>query len=61
MLSVPMGRKSLARRTATLQVGDAAPDFELPGHRGEERVRLGDWRGRKNVVLVFYPLDWTGV
>ena len=56
-----MGRKSLAHRTTTLQVGDVAPEFTLPGHRGGETVRLGDWRGKKNVVLAFYPLDWTGV
>ena len=56
-----MGRMSLARRTATLQVGDVAPDFALPGHRGSETVRLGDFSGKKNVVLAFYPLDWTGV
>jgi peroxiredoxin len=42
-----------------LKVGDRAPDFELPGHRGGEKFRLGDMRGKKNVVLVFYPLDWT--
>jgi peroxiredoxin len=42
-------------------VGDQAPDFELPGHRGGEKFKLSDLRGKKNVVLVFYPLDWTPV
>lgn len=60
-MSVHMGRKSLASRTATLAVGDTAPDFELPGHRNRETVRLSSFRGRKNVVLAFYPLDWTPV
>jgi AhpC/TSA family protein len=60
-LVVAKGRTSRANRTATLQVGDAAPDFTLPGHRGKETVQLHSWRGRKNVVLAFYPLDWTGV
>jgi peroxiredoxin len=60
-MSVPEGRTSRAARTPTLRVGDAAPDFDLPGHRGEERVRLSDFRGRKNIVLAFYPLDWTSV
>jgi peroxiredoxin len=42
-------------------VGDPAPDFELPGHRGGEKFKLSDQRGKKNVVMVFYPLDWTPV
>jgi peroxiredoxin len=44
-----------------LKVGDAAPDFELPGHRNKETFRMSSVRGQKNVVLVFYPLDWTPV
>lgn len=44
----------------TISVGDPAPDFELEDqHR--QRVRLSDFRGRKNVVVVFYPLSFTGV
>jgi peroxiredoxin len=60
-MAVSTGRTSTAHRTSTLKVGDKAPDFELPGHRGTERFRLSDSRGKKNVVLVFYPLDWTPV
>ena len=60
-MTVTSGRTSLASETNTLKVGDKAPDFELPGHRDEETVRLSDFRGEKNVVLVFYPLDWTPV
>ena len=58
---VTFGRTSVADQTRTLKVGDQAPDFELPGHRGDEKVRLSDFRGKKNVVIVFYPLDWTPV
>lgn len=58
---VSFGRTSVAAETRTLKVGDQAPDFELPGHRGGEKVRLSEFRGKKNVVLVFYPLDWTPV
>jgi len=41
----------------TLNVGESAPDFELKGI-GLKQIRLHDLRG-KNVVLLFYPLDWT--
>ncbi len=45
-----------------LPVGTMAPDFELPAVIGEEKMRfkLSDYRG-KNVVMAFYPLDWTPV
>lgn len=58
---VSFGTTSVAAETKTLRVGDAAPDFELPGHRGGEKFRLSDQRGKRNVVIVFYPLDWTPV
>ena len=60
-MAVPKGRKSMASRTAMLKAGDPAPDFHLPGHRDGEKVRLSDFKGKKNVVLVFYPLDFTPV
>lgn len=44
---------------ARLDVGDAAPDFELPGTEGRT-FRLSEHRG-KNVVLAFYPGDATTV
>ena len=58
---VSFGSTSVASATETLAVGDHAPDFELPGHRGGEKFKLSDLRGRKNAVIVFYPLDWTPV
>ncbi len=41
----------------TLNVGEPAPDFTLKTV-GLRDVSLRDYRG-KNVVLLFYPLDWT--
>jgi hypothetical protein len=46
---------------AALQPGEIAPDFELPAVTGKQRhaFKLSDYRGQKNVVLAFYPLDWS--
>ncbi len=48
---------------AALKVGEIAPDFELAGVIGEKRrsFKLSDYRGKLNVILVFYVLDWTPV
>jgi peroxiredoxin len=41
-----------------LKPGDMAPDFTLPSTVGE-KVTLSDFRGKKNVLLLFYPLDFS--
>ncbi len=45
---------------APLKVGEMAPDFEVPAVKGTEKatIKLSDYRG-KNVLLAFYPADWT--
>lgn len=43
-----------------IQVGEEAPDFELRDQDGQAR-RLSDYREKKNVVLVFYPLAFSGI
>ena len=43
----------------TLQVGQEAPDFELVDQNGE-KVKLSSFRGKKNVVVVFFPFAFTG-
>jgi len=42
-----------------LSIGDLAPDFELVNQFGE-KVSLSSFRGKKNVVLVFFPFAFTG-
>jgi peroxiredoxin len=41
-----------------LQVGDTAPDFTLPATIGD-KVTLSEYQGKQNVVLMFYPLDFS--
>ena len=41
-----------------VKVGDQAPDFKLRGI-GDKEHALGEFKGKKNVVLLFYVLDWT--
>jgi peroxiredoxin Q/BCP len=41
-----------------IEAGQPAPDFELPDAEGK-RIRLADFRGKKAVVLYFYPKDDT--
>jgi len=43
----------------TLKVGDKAPDFTLPATDGKA-YKLSDFKGKKNVVLAFYVLAFTG-
>ena len=43
-----------------VETGQMAPDFTLKSHTGEE-VTLSQFRGKKNVVLVFIPFAFTGV
>ncbi len=44
-----------------LPVGAEAPDFQLPAVTGSERgtFKLSDYRGKKNVLLAFYALDFS--
>ena len=51
-----------------VEVGDEAPDFDLPatgdgaGKGGpRKRVKLSDYRGKKNVVIAFFPAAFTPV
>lgn len=41
-----------------LKVGDAAPEFEMM-NQDKKLVKLSDLRGKKKVVLLFYPMDFS--
>lgn len=53
--------------TSMIAQGTEAPDFELPSNeltpegKPGKPIRLRDYRGKKNVVLAFYPLDFSPV
>ena len=41
-------------------VGQTAPDFTLP-NQDKKEVKLSDFTGKRNVVLMWYPLDWSPI
>ena len=43
-----------------LEIGAVAPDFTLKNQHGEE-VALSSFKGKKNVVLLFYPFAFSGI
>ncbi|UCE13265.1 MAG: redoxin domain-containing protein [Candidatus Heimdallarchaeota archaeon] len=52
--------KEIVQGGVRLKVGEEAPDFTLPAQDGK-KIRLSDYRGKKNVMLAFYPQDFTPV
>ena len=56
--SAVQGQAPQAPQT-TLKVGDMAPDFTLRDTEGND-VTLSSFRGKKNVVVAFYVLAFTG-
>lgn len=48
----------------SVQIGEPAPDFTLPGvvtkpEVFRQEVKLSDYRGKENVVVVFHPFAFT--
>ena len=42
----------------SLKTGDLAPDFSLSATT-KEKISLSDYRGKKNIVVAFYGMDFT--
>jgi cytochrome oxidase Cu insertion factor (SCO1/SenC/PrrC family) len=55
----PATAQESAMATTTLKVGEVAPNFTLPSDQGKA-ITLADYRGKKNVMLAFYVLAFTG-
>lgn len=53
------GRTGNLQAAEALKVGDAAPNFELPGSDGKT-YKLADFKGKKPVVLAWFPKAFTG-
>ena len=62
-LLLPLAAVALLAQPApqhtNLKVGDTAPDFTLRDQNNKE-VKLSDFKGKKNVVLAFFPAAFTG-
>ena len=44
----------------SLEIGSLAPDFKLKNQHGEE-ISLSSFKGKKNVVVLFYPFAFSGI
>jgi len=54
-----LSAQQIAPPKTTLKVGDEAPDFTLPD-TANKPVKLSDFRGKKVVVLAFFPAAFSG-
>ena len=57
----PRTARRRRRRRMTIGTGDKAPEFDLEESSGRPRVRLSNYLGRSNVLLVFHPFAFTPV
>ena len=60
-LAVPLFAQNAPQHTS-LKVGDTAPDFTVSARMNTsgKDIKLSDYRGKKNVVLAFFPAAFTG-
>lgn len=58
-LPIALSEKEEVEKPKELKVGMIAPNFTLQDETGTER-NLNEFLGKKNVVLAFYPKDFTG-
>jgi len=60
-MAVPLFAQNAPPHTS-LKVGDTAPDFTIAGRMNttQKEIKLSDYRGKKTVVLAFFPAAFTG-
>lgn len=54
-----LGAAALVSAAEPLKVGEAAPDFSLPGSDGKT-YKLSDFTGKQAVVVAWFPKAFTG-
>lgn len=61
LAAVPAFAQNAPPKTS-LKVGDTAPDFTITGrmNTGGKDIKLSDFRGKKFVILAFFPAAFTG-
>ena len=63
-LLIPFSVVAQSTSQKILTVGDSAPDFSLPyatqDSVADDDLKLSSFTGKRNVVLAFYPADWSG-
>jgi peroxiredoxin len=62
LLAVPAFAQNVTPQKTTLKVGDVAPDFTIgaKSNTSGKDIKLSDFRGKKNVILAFFPAAFTG-
>lgn len=59
VFAAALSAQQIAPPKTTLKVGDTAPDFTLPDS-SRKPVKLSDFRGKKVVILAFFPAAFSG-
>ena len=59
LLALPAVAQQAPPPKTHLKVGDPAPDFSLPNTSGQP-LKLSDFKGKKSVVVAFFPMAFTG-
>ncbi len=62
LAAAPAYAQGPAPSKLTLKEGDMAPDFAIAGRMNTsgKDIKLSDYRGKKNVILAFFPAAFTG-
>jgi hypothetical protein len=62
LLAIPASAQNTTPPKTNLKGGDVAPDFTVSAkaNTGGKDIKLSDFRGKKNVILAFFPAAFTG-
>jgi peroxiredoxin len=62
LLAVPAFAQNMTPPKTPFKVGDTAPDFTISAkaNTSGKEIKLSDYRGKKNVILAFFPAAFTG-